>query len=114
EPAEEKVWDWPYRTAVVNEEFVKRYYDGVNPIGRHIGFGEDPGTATPIEIVGVVRTSKYVSIREEPRPQAFFPSSEADAIERATIYLRTAEDPAAMAGQIRRQVALIDPDLPVY
>jgi hypothetical protein len=42
-PPDEK--GWPYRTAIVNEEFVKKYYDGVNPIGRHIGFGEDPGTA---------------------------------------------------------------------
>jgi len=105
---------WPYRTAIVNEEFVKKYYDGVNPIGRHIGFGEDPGTATPIEIVGVVRTSKYVQVREEPRPQAFFPYSESSGIERATIYLRTTADPEAMTGQIRRQVASLDPDLPVY
>jgi putative ABC transport system permease protein len=111
-PADEK--GWPYRTAIVNEEFVKKYYDGVNPIGRHIGFGEDPGTATPIEIVGVVRTSKYVSIREDPRPQAFFPYSESSGIERATIYLRTAEDPNSMASQVRRRVATLDPDLPVY
>ena len=111
-PPDEK--GWPYRTAIVNEEFVKKYYDGVNPIGRHIGFGEDPGTATPIEIVGVVRTSKYVQVREEPRPQAFFPYSESSGIERATIYLRTTADPDAMTGQIRRQVASLDPDLPVY
>ena len=111
-PPDEK--GWPYRTAIVNEEFVKKYYDGVNPIGRHIGFGEDPGTATPIEIVGVVRTSKYVQVREEPRPQAFFPYSESSGIERATIYLRTTVDPDAMTGQIRRQVASLDPDLPVY
>ncbi len=111
-PPDEK--GWPYRTAIVNEEFVKKYYDGVNPIGRHIGFGVDPGTATPIEIVGVVRTSKYVQVREEPRPQAFFPYSESSGIERATIYLRTTADPDAMTGQIRRQVASLDPDLPVY
>jgi len=111
-PPDEK--GWPYRTAIVNEAFVKKYYDGVNPIGRHIGFGEDPGTATPIEIVGVVRTSKYVQVREEPRPQAFFPYSESSGIERATIYLRTTADPEAMTGQIRRQVASLDPDLPVY
>ena len=111
-PPDEK--GWPYRTAIVNEEFVKRYYDGVNPIGRHMGFGEDPGTPTPIEIVGVVRTSKYVAIREDPRPQVFFTYSESGSIDRATIYMRTAEDPNLMSGQIRRQVASLDPDMPVY
>jgi predicted permease len=55
---------WPYREAIVNEEFVKQYYAGRNPIGRHVGIGEDPGTATPIQIVGVSRTAKYIRLRE--------------------------------------------------
>jgi predicted permease len=112
QPPEEK--GWPYRTAIVNDEFVKKHYDGSNPIGRHIGFGTDPGTPTPIEIVGVVRTSKYMGVREDARPQVFFPYSESNEVERATVYLRTAEEPTAMVGQVRRQVASLDPDLPIY
>ena len=34
-------------------------------IGRRIGFGSDPNTPTPIEIVGVVRDSKYTDVRDD-------------------------------------------------
>ena len=56
---------WPYRVAVVNETFVQRYFGGANPIGRHIGIGDNPGTPTPIEVVGLVRNAQYTGIREE-------------------------------------------------
>ena len=57
--------EWPYRTGIVNETFVKRYFGDRDPIGRHVGIGDDPGTAMPIAIVGVVADSKYQAIREE-------------------------------------------------
>ena len=50
---------WPYRVAVVNEAFAKRYFKDANPIGRRIGIGSNPGTRTPIEIVGLVKDTKY-------------------------------------------------------
>ena len=56
---------WPYRVAVVNETFARRYLKGANPVGRHIGIGEDPGTRTPIEIVGLAKDTNYMSLREE-------------------------------------------------
>jgi len=105
---------WPYREAVVNEEFVKQYYGGRNPIGRHVGIGEAPGTATPIEIVGVSRTAKYIRLREDPRPQIFFPYSEAESIQSATFFVRTVGDASQAVGMVRRLVAQMDPNLPVF
>ncbi len=105
---------WPYREAIVNEEFVKQYYGGRNPIGRHVGIGEDPGTATPIEIVGVSRTAKYIRLREDPRPQIFFPYSEAESIQSATFFVRTVSDASQAVGMVRRLVAQMDPNLPVF
>ena len=56
--------------AVVNEEFVKRFLGGQNPIGRH--FTRDKtraqAPAPDIEIVGVVKSSRYRDVREEPLP----------------------------------------------
>ena len=45
-------------TVIVNQTFVKRYLGERYPLGVHIGFGRDPGTPTPIEIVGVVSDAK--------------------------------------------------------
>ncbi len=105
---------WPYHEAVVNQEFVKRFLGGASPIGRHIGIGEDPGTKTPIEIVGVVPTVKYIGIREDPSPQVYFPYAEAGQIENLTVYVRTVADPVAMTEQVRRQVALLDSGIPIF
>jgi predicted permease len=105
---------WPYREAIVNEEFVKQYYGGRNPIGRHVGIGDDPGTATPIEIVGVSRNAKYMALREDPRPQIFFPYAESGSIQSATFFIRTAGDASQAINMARRQVAQMDPNLPVF
>jgi predicted permease len=104
---------WPYRVAVVNETFAKRYFNGANPIGRHVGIGENPGTPMPIEIVGVARNSRYMAIREDERPQIFFPYLQAGQIESVTAYVRTAQDPPTVMQTIRREVARLDPQLAV-
>ena len=65
---------WPFTVAVVNETFVKRFFAGQNPIGRHLGLGSDPGTPMPARIVGVVKDTRYGAVRERIRPQVFFPN----------------------------------------
>lgn len=104
---------WPYRVAIVNETFARRYFNGDNPVGRHIGFGSDPGTPTLIRIVGLVKDSRYQAIREDDRAQAFFPYLQA-TIEDLTFYVRTRQDADSVMQAIRREVAALDPQLPVY
>jgi hypothetical protein len=47
------------KVAIVNEKFARYYFGGGDAVGRHLGFGADPGTKTDIEIVGVVRDMRY-------------------------------------------------------
>src|SRR5262249_17504907 len=65
----------PFRSAIVNESFVRRYLGTKNPIGARIGLGNEPGTVTTIEIVGVVPTFAYRGLRQTD-DQAFFPAFE--------------------------------------
>jgi len=104
---------WPYAAAVVNETFAERYFKGQDPIGRHVGIGEDPGTPTPIEIVGVVRDAHYAAVREERRPQIFFPYLQAD-VESVTAYVRTRLPPEAAFDAMRGAVASLDSSLGLY
>jgi predicted permease len=101
---------WPYTVAIVNEGFAKRYFKGANPLGRHLGIGEDPGTATPIEIVGVVKDTKYFSIRSEEPVQVYFPYLQS-SIEGLTVFLRTSTDPSGVMQFARRELAAMDPNL---
>jgi predicted permease len=104
----------PYRVAIVNESYAKHYFGDRNPIGRHIGFGMNPGTQTPIEIIGVVRDAKYTGVRDDIPRQVFFAFLENDFAGGAVIYVRTTSPPDAAFGGIRQVVRQIDPNLPIY
>ena len=61
------------RVVIVNEKFAHRFFGDSNPLGRHVGFGNDPGTPTDMEIVGVVKDIKYTNLRDEIPIQMFVP-----------------------------------------
>jgi predicted permease len=105
---------WPYRTAVVNETFARRYFRGRSPIGRRIGIGSDPGTAMPIEIVGLVKDARYTAIREDPRAQVFFPLTQATGLENVTTYVRVEGPVGPLLAQVRKELAARDPGLALY
>jgi hypothetical protein len=53
------------RVAIVNERFVERFFGTIDPIGRPFFLESAWGIADQrIEIVGVVRNTKYGSLRE--------------------------------------------------
>jgi predicted permease len=104
----------PYKAVIVNESFVKHYFGDGNPIGRHIGFGGDPGTATPIEIVGVVSDSKYEGVRDEIPRQAFFPLLQGSFVGGTAVYVRSSQDPAIAFAAARQTVQEMDPNVPIY
>jgi len=108
-----RIEGWPYRAGVVNETFVRRYFGTANPLGRHIGLGDNPGTATPIEIVGVVKDAKYRNIREPETPQLFVPYLEANDVDALVFYVRTSLQPDRAPAALTRIVHDIDPNLPL-
>jgi predicted permease len=103
-----------FRVAIVNERFARHYFGGGNPIGRRIGFGGTTTATMPIEIVGVVRDSKYTDVRDEPQRQVFFPFLEQRLPNAFTVYLRASRDPAAMFNAVRQTVNEIDPAIPIH
>jgi predicted permease len=103
-----------FKVAIVNESYAKHYFGDRGPIGRHIGFGINPGTKTPIEIIGVVKDAKYTGVRDDIPRQVFFAFMEADFAGSAVIYVRTASRPDAAFGSIRETMRRLDPNLPMY
>jgi predicted permease len=104
----------PFRVAIANETFAKKHLGDINGIGKHVGFGGNAGTPTPIEIIGIVRDSKYTGLREETPRQLFFPLLEDDNPSSITVYLRTQTDPDTMFRTLRGVVSRIDPNVPIY
>jgi putative ABC transport system permease protein len=111
-PAPEGTSD--FRVVIVNQKFARQYFGTSNPIGRRIGFGNDPNTPTPIEIVGVVRDSKYTDVRDEIQRQVFFPYLESSRPSGFAMYLRTTRSPDTMFTVVRKTVSELDPNLPIH
>ncbi|MBI3490187.1 MAG: ABC transporter permease [Acidobacteria bacterium] len=103
-----------YRAVIVNERFAKQYFGDRDPIGRHIGFGSNPGTPTPIEVVGVVKDSKYTGVRDDIPRQTFFPLLEERSVSSIVTYVRTSGDPSAALSAAQRTMRELDPNIPVY
>jgi predicted permease len=102
----------PFRTAIVNDTFAKRYFGDRNPVGARIGSGNRPDTPTNIEIIGVVREVSRVDLRVRDVEQVFYNYWDNQS-DNGAFYVRARNDPAAAAQAIRAVIADVDSRLPV-
>lgn len=101
------------KVCIVNERFAKRYFKDGNALGRHVGMGGDPGTKLDIEIVGVVRDTKYESMRDEIPFEVYRPYHQMEFVIGMVAYVRTARQPEQTFSSIRQVVNRLDPNIPV-
>ena len=106
--------DWNPTKVIVNEKFARKYFGTTNAVGRHVGFGNDPGTKTDMEIIGVIKDIKYTNLRDEIPIQMFIPYLGGRFVAGMTVYLKTTLDPNQIASAVRGQLRLIDPNIPIY
>jgi predicted permease len=102
----------PYRTAVVNDTFARRYFGTRSPVGAHLGIGNRPDTETNIEIIGVVPAVSRRSLRDEDLDQIFLNFWDNQS-ENGAFFVRARGNPSSAATAIRSAVAAADPALPV-
>jgi len=106
--------DFTPRVVIVNEKFARRFFGEANPLGRHVGFGTDPGTPTDMEIVGVIKDIKYTTLRDEIPIQMFIPYLASRFVGDMTVYVRTTLPPETLVSLARDRVRKLDPHLPLY
>ena len=98
---------------IVNQAFVAKYLGKENPLGKLFGesAGDESGPKrSGYEIIGVVRDAKYNDLRQEINPTMYVPQSG----QGASFEVRTAADPQAMLPAIRRVVAQVNANLPLF
>ena len=101
------------KVGIVNEKFAKKYFAGLNPIGRHVGMGSDPGTKTDIEIIAVARDTKYEDLRKDVPYELYVPYTQQKFVIGMTAYVRTEAEPAVLFGEVRQAARAVDPNVPV-
>jgi predicted permease len=100
--------------AVVNEVFARRYFGADNPVGRHFLLGGDK-TGRDFEIVGVSKTARLVSLKDEISPTVYTPYNQnpRQSLGSMVYELRAAGDAVKLAAAARQVVREADARVPV-
>ena len=98
------------RVAIINETAARRYFANENPVGRR--FGSSVENSSQTEIVGVLRDTKYDSVRDQAPPTMYVPYLQSRP-SAPIIVVRTAPDPSSVTSAVREAVRQIDPNLPM-
>ena len=97
---------------IVNEEFAKRYWPGLDPIGRRVRLVRD---GSPwMEVVGVARTGKYFYLGELPTPFIYLPFAQHEHSRMSVIVESAGADPAELIAPLRSVVRDLNPNQPMY
>jgi ABC-type antimicrobial peptide transport system permease subunit len=102
------------RVAIVNETLARRFWPGKNAVGQRLRpFGPGANIRDGVEVVGVVRDSKYVTVGEAPRPFLYRPLAQAYTPQ-FTVLVRAGGPPVSVLPTIRQEVRALDAGLPVF
>ena len=106
---------------VVNEAFVRQYLNGQSPVGKRFAYREGVSRANPAgtelfrEVVGVVKDTRYASLRTPTVPLIFQPFLQTRTGRgQMTLHVRTTGDSASVVAGIREAVQRIDPNMPLF
>jgi predicted permease len=97
---------------LVNEAFVRWFFEGRNPLGYHVGFRWSADAQPDREIVGVVSDFRTSGPRHAAEPEVFVPYSQIDA-SHVVVYVRTSLASAQIFQAVRQHVRRLDPGVPV-
>ena len=96
---------------VIDEEAAKRYWPGQNAVGKFGRFSGPQGTR--FQVVGVVGTVRNEGLGETPMPEVYLLKDLAPPSP-IQFAVRSSLPAATLAPAIRRAVAQVDPNQPIY
>lgn len=96
--------------AVINQVMAERVFPGRSPIGERFLVKWRPESM--VEVVGVVRDGKFRNYRVEAEPTVYVPLGQ-QYVSPMNLEVRVADNPLGLVPAIRRELAALDPNLPL-
>ncbi|HSG82696.1 MAG TPA: ABC transporter permease [Gemmatimonadota bacterium] len=93
---------------LINEWMARRYFGTGSAVGRRVQLDDEWAT-----VVGVVADIRHRNVLRAG-PQVYVPYANGSNNGSMDVVVRTDGDPAALATTVRRQIALMDPEVVVY
>jgi putative ABC transport system permease protein len=106
--------DTASRVAMINEAAARRIWGRADPVGRRVRLGDADGPeVTIVGVVGDVRFRDLTTALATSEPDVYLPIaySSAGSVE---VGVRSALPPEQLAPVVRREVAAIDPAVPLF
>jgi putative ABC transport system permease protein len=101
------------RVAMVNSTLAQRLFPGTDPIGKRFTFGNEPGRATWVTIVGVLADTKMYGLANPARLEVYVPFRQA-ASNGMVLLVKSGQEPTALVSAVRGIVASIDKEQPIF
>ncbi|MEY2564878.1 MAG: hypothetical protein QOH88_3071 [Verrucomicrobiota bacterium] len=98
------------RVLLINETMAKRYFPGVDPVGKQMEvFWDGSG---PDEIVGVVGDIHESTLNKEAEPAIYW-SHPRESYSGMALVVRASGDASRFAAAVQKEIRALDPDQPV-
>jgi predicted permease len=98
--------------AIANESFAKYFFNGRNPVGEHFKRGNSE-SVRGIEIVGMVKDTAFGGGLNK-KQRLYFLCLNQTGFYSGALHVRIDGDPEQLTQAVRRQMALLDPGLPLW
>ena len=104
--------------ALVNEEMVRRYWPGQDPLGRRFRIGGGNAQRPMVTVVGIVADVRHNGIAGVVKEKFYVPhrqwhKSVGNPIRSMTLVVKSRVDAETLTAPIRQQIRALDPNLPV-
>ena len=99
--------------ALITKAMADRYWADAEALGRRLRMGRGDTASEWITVVGIVEDVRNDDIDEPPLSKVYRGHAQ-NPVRIMTLAARTGGDPLALAGDVRRSVGRIDPNLPVF
>jgi predicted permease len=96
--------------AIINEAAARRFFPNQTAVGKRLRYGSN---GPEVEVIGIARDSKYITLGEETTPYLYSPMSQI-YLSSVVMQVRTTGDPWSLVGAAQREVQALDRDLPLF
>ena len=98
------------KTIIISRQLAQQYFPGESPLGKHLHLV--PMDDADFQIVGVVGDTLY-QMGKPGKPTMYFPVLDAIKQRGFALAVRAVSDPLTLSVPIQKQIAELDPELPV-
>ncbi len=101
--------------AIIDETTARRYWSGIDPVGRRLRLGGNPSLPW-VTVVGIVKDMKQDGLDTDGVPHIFRPlyQQSGPRSRDLSVVVRTPLPASLLESQIRSEIQTVDPGLPVF